>query len=104
MTYIRLTTLQADPSKVEDGIRWHREQGLAIVRQQPGFEGLRLLVDRTSGKMIGVTLWADGAAPPAADSPIAHARGQIAQVVGAPAPTVETFEMVINESVTAVPA
>ena len=27
MTYTRLTTLQADPSKLEDGIRFFREQG-----------------------------------------------------------------------------
>jgi hypothetical protein len=104
MTYVRLTTFQADPSKVEAGIRVIREQSLAIVRQQPGFEGVRLLVDRASGKMVAAVLWANEAAARASDSALSPSRGQVAQVVGAPTPTVETFEMVINESVIATPA
>ena len=62
MTYVRMTTFQADPSKLEEGIRFGREQALATLRQQPGFEGTRVLVDRTSGKTISVTLWASEAA------------------------------------------
>ncbi len=46
MTYVRMTTLQADPSKLEDGIRFFHEESMVTVRQQRGFEGARLLVDR----------------------------------------------------------
>ena len=98
MTYVRMTTLQADPSKLEEGIRFGREQALATLRQQPGFEGTRLLVDRTSGKMISVTLWASEEAARAAESTLNQARTQAAQLVGAATPTTEIFEMVVNEN------
>jgi hypothetical protein len=89
MTYTRLTTLRADLSKLEEGIRFFREQTVTTARQQRGFQGARLLVDRQSGKVIAVTLWEDEAAARAAES---------AQVVGATAPTTELLEMVVNES------
>ena len=98
MTYVRMTTLQADPSKLEEGIRFGREQGLATMRQQPGFEGARLLVDRTSGKTISVTLWASEEAARAAESTLSQTRTQAAQLVGATTPTTEIFEMVLNEN------
>jgi heme-degrading monooxygenase HmoA len=104
MTYVRMTTLWADPSKVEEGIRFVREQALAIARQQPGFEGMRLLVNRSSGKAIGVTLWASEAAAQAAESALNQVRTESAQVSGAASSTTEVFEMVINESVLATPA
>ena len=98
MTYVRMTTLQADPSKLEEGIRFAREQALATLRQQPGFEGTRLLVDRASGKTISVTLWASEAAARAAESTLSQTRTEAAQLTGATTPTTEIFEMVLNES------
>jgi heme-degrading monooxygenase HmoA len=97
MTYARLTTLQADPSKVEEVNRFYREQALATLRQQPGFEESRLLVDRTSGTIISVTLWASEAAARAADSTLSQTRTEAAQLSGAPTPTTEVFEMIANE-------
>ena len=99
MTFVRLSTLQANPGKVEEVIRFNREQVLATLRQQPGFEEFRLLVDRTSGKMISVTLWESEAAVRAGESTLSQSRTQAAQLFGAPTPTSEVFEMVIDESV-----
>ena len=100
MTYVRMTTLQADPSKVEAGIRFAREQALAILRQQPGFEGLQFLVDRASGKMVAVVQWESEATARAADRPLTESRGQVAELVGAATPTVELFELVLHEGAT----
>jgi len=98
MTYARMTTFQADPSKVEEGIRFAREQALAPIRQQSGFQGMRLLVDRQSGKMIAVTLWETEAAARDAGSALSQTRTQATQLVGAASPTTEMFEMVVNEN------
>jgi hypothetical protein len=46
MTYARLTTLQADPTKLDEGARYFREWVTTTGRQQQGFQGARLLVDR----------------------------------------------------------
>ena len=98
MTYTRLTTLQADPSKLEDGIRFFREQAITTARQQRGFQGARLLVDRQSGKAIAVTLWESEEAARAAESAMNQSRTQGAQMLGATTPTTELLEMVVNEN------
>ena len=98
MTYVRMTTLQADPSKVEEGIRFAHEQVLATMREQPGFEGMQLLIDRTSGKVISLNQWESEAAAQAADSALSQPRAQAAQMTGATAPTTELFELAVNES------
>lgn len=99
MTYVRLATLQANPGKVEEVIRMHREQALATLRQQPGFEESRLLVDRASGKVMSVTLWASEAAARAGDTTLAQSRTQAAKLSGAPTPTTEIFELVANDTI-----
>jgi hypothetical protein len=57
MTYARLSTFQADPGKLEDGIRFFREQAIPDARKLQDFQGARLLVDRQSGKVQTVTIW-----------------------------------------------
>jgi heme-degrading monooxygenase HmoA len=98
MTFTRMTTLQADPSKLEEGIRFFREQSVATARQQRGFQGARLLVNRQSGKVMAVTLWESEEAARAAESAMNQSRTQGAQLVGATNPTTEVMEMVVNES------
>jgi hypothetical protein len=92
-----VATLLADPSKVEEIIRMHREQALTRLRQQTGFAESRLLADRTSGTMMSVTLWANEAAAQAAD-PLNQSRTQAAQLSGAPMPSTAIFEKVSNET------
>ena len=98
MTYVRTTTLQGDPSKLEDGVRFFREQSVATARQQRGFQGARLLVDRQSGKVMAVTLWESEDAARAAESAMNQSRTQGAEMVGATNPTTDVMEMVVNEN------
>ena len=98
MTHVRLTTLQADPSKLEDGIRLFREQALPTARQQRGFQGARLLVDRKSGKVVAVTLWESEEAAQASESAMRQPRAQAVQLLGATEPATDVLEMVVNES------
>jgi hypothetical protein len=39
MTYVRMTRVQIDPIKVEDGIRFFREVAMPTARRTPGYEG-----------------------------------------------------------------
>jgi heme-degrading monooxygenase HmoA len=98
MTYIRMTRLQIDTSKVEDGIRFFREVAMPTARREPGFEGARLLVDRTAGTLISMLLWESEAAAQAAESAMGQTRRQGAQQLGVTTPTTEIFEMAVNES------
>lgn len=93
--HARVTTLQGDPNKVEDGIRFFRDQVVPVARQQPGFKGARLLIDRRSGKAQAVTLWDSAETAQAAESAMNQQRAQGAQTLGATAPTTEVFEVAV---------
>jgi hypothetical protein len=47
--HARQTTFQADPAKIEDGIRFFREQALPSLRQM-GARSALLLADRQTGR------------------------------------------------------
>jgi quinol monooxygenase YgiN len=98
MTYARLTTLQADPTKLDDGARYFREWVTTTGRQQQGFQGARLLVDRTSGKVQIVTLWEGEAAAEASAQAVQQTRTELVERLGGSNPAVELLEMLVNES------
>ncbi|MHB8575620.1 MAG: hypothetical protein ACYDCQ_09840 [Dehalococcoidia bacterium] len=93
--HARVTTLQADSTKLEDGIRFFRDQSVPVARQQRGFKGARLLVDRRSGKVQAVTLWESAAAAQAAEAAMNQQRSQGAQTLGAATPTTDVFEVAV---------
>jgi heme-degrading monooxygenase HmoA len=55
--FARVTTLQGAPDRVEDGIRAVREQVIPAAKEMRGFKGILALADRSTGKMLGITLW-----------------------------------------------
>ena len=54
--YARATTYRASPEDVQDAIV-HYQEGIPSVREISGNRGAFLLVDRTAGRWVGVTLW-----------------------------------------------
>ena len=55
--HAQVTTVEASPARLDDAIRFFREQVLERLRQMDGFEGFIALGDRRSGKLLGVALW-----------------------------------------------
>ena len=54
--FARVTTLQGSPERAEATVDQYRD-ALARFREIPGNSGAFLLVDASSGKGMGVTLW-----------------------------------------------
>jgi hypothetical protein len=56
--YARLATFESDPARVDDAISMVRSQ-VESDNTPPGLEGAKMLmlVDRTSGKGVGITLF-----------------------------------------------
>ena len=54
--YARATTLRASPEHVDEAIV-HYQEGIPSLREIAGNRGAILLVDRSEGKAISVTLW-----------------------------------------------
>src|SRR6476659_2677228 len=99
MTYARLTTFHADPGKLDEGIRFFREQAIPGVRKVQGVQGARLLVDRQSGKVQTVTLWESESAAQASADAVTQASTQLASALGGTNPTVELNELAATETV-----
>jgi heme-degrading monooxygenase HmoA len=95
--HARVSTNRFPPDKLDDGIRYVREQGLRQLQAQDGFRGLYLLVDRESGKALSVSLWESAAALEASEATSATVRTQGTLAAGGTtAPTVTHYEVVIE--------
>jgi hypothetical protein len=57
--FARLHTLDTTPAQYEVGLELVRDELLPWARESSGFCGLIGLVDRSSGKALVLTLWAD---------------------------------------------
>ena len=96
--YARVTTTQFSPYRLDESIHIAREQIVPAAQQQSGFKGYLMLVDRSTGKGITITLW-DGEEDRDLTSPnSSYYRDAIGKIVPLleDAPLVEDFELVIQ--------
>lgn len=95
--WVRVTSLQGDPAKLEDGIRHYESTVVPAVSQLNGFRGAVLFVDRTAGKALAATVWNTKQDLDASSSDIASIRAAAAAAMGATNPQVESAEVVFAE-------
>ena len=55
--YARSTTIQAQPSSIDDGIAHVRDEIMPALQDMAGCIGVSLLVDRQSGRCIATSAW-----------------------------------------------
>ncbi len=96
--YARLTTTQFSPYRLDEAIGITRDHTLPAAQQQTGFQGCLMLVDRSTGKGITITLWEEEADRQVTGPNSAYYREAIGKVVPllTDAPTVEDFEIAIQ--------
>lgn len=93
--YARSTTIMADPSQVEAGIAFVRDEVWPAVRELEGCVGLSLLVDRETGRSITTTAWESESSRSASGPAVSGLRERGARATGATAePLVEEWEIV----------
>ena len=95
--YARATTLQGSPDQAEEAIAGY-ENALNTFRSMDGNKGAFLLIDRGSGKGIGVTLWESEDAMHASRQRADELRQQAASSVGATIVSVEEYEVAVWEA------
>jgi hypothetical protein len=88
--FARVRITSEVPEKVDDGIRHFREVVVSGFKDVDGFKGAYLLVNRNSGKLMGITLWNTEGDMRAAGPK--RLRGADTQVISAP----EEYEVVIQ--------
>lgn len=92
--YARVTTFQPRPDLIDKTVTNFREQILPAVKNQKGFKGTLLLVDRKAGRTVGITLWESEADLKASEGRSDEDRVQAAKDLTVSSPgTVEHFEI-----------
>jgi len=95
--YMRVNRLQAAPEKLEDGIRFVREQAVPLLKQQAGFLATMMGVNRENGGVYVTSAWETEAARQASDSAVREHRRQAAELMGGTPVSVDEYEVVFIE-------
>jgi heme-degrading monooxygenase HmoA len=95
LVFARVISAQTAPDGVDSAIRIAQEQ-LPGMREQPGFSGFYLLADRTSGKLVTISLWQCGEDLRAVEARAAQLRGTVAGEMGVATPGVEIYEVAVE--------
>lgn len=80
--YARSTTVHADPSRIDDGIAYIRDEVMPAVQSMPGCMGLSMLCDRDSGRCIITTSWDSDESMSASRDAVVPMREQAGAVMG----------------------
>ena len=97
--FARVSTFQGKPEDIEKEIRVVRDEIIPKARVLKGFKGFRMLVNRSSGKSLGVTFWETEEDMKASEQAADRLRKEAAQSAGEKIISVERFEIAIDERV-----
>ena len=96
--FARITTLTGSPERAEEAIAEYRDTVIPFVRAEGG-RGTILLIDRDTGKGMGITLWESAEAMQASEERANELRASATETMGAGAtPTVERYEVAVFET------
>ncbi|WP_319454038.1 MULTISPECIES: antibiotic biosynthesis monooxygenase [unclassified Mycobacterium] len=92
--YARTTTISAQPSSIDAGIAYVRDEVMPALQDMPGYVGLSLMVNRQTGRCIATSAWESDEAQRASAESIGPVRDQAAATFGGSA-TVEAWEIAV---------
>ncbi len=96
--YARVTTTPISPYRLEEAISLARDTTLPAARQQKGFKGYLLLVDKSAGMAITITFWQEEDDRQISGPNSAYYKDSISKIVPllTGAPVVEDFEVALQ--------
>jgi hypothetical protein len=95
--FARVVSFQHPPERLDGVPRRLQDAVPPVMRQQAGFQNAYVLVDRASGKQLGISFWDTDEHAKAALASLDAIRTQSAQELGDRAPpTTEHFEVVVR--------
>ena len=97
--FVRATTINADPARLDEGIAFVREHVVPAVDTLPGNLGLSMFVDRTSGTTTVSTAWETEQARADADELLTSLRARASRILGGGTPVTELFEFAVIDRI-----
>lgn len=80
--FARSTTLTGDPTALDAGIAYVRDDVMPAINAIDGCVGLSMMVDRESGQCITTSSWSAEAAMQASAPQLTPLRGRLAEIIG----------------------
>lgn len=93
--YVRVTSTQADPARIDDGIAYIRDEVLPKTNLMKGSLGSVVGVDRSSGRGSLMSCWTDRESLDASHQAVVGMRSAAARRLDGSDTTVETFEIAL---------
>ena len=94
--FARVSIVEGSPAGIDAAIRFMRETILPQAGSMRGFKGSYLLVDRKTGKQMGIALWETEADLNASAEAANSLRAQYVQAATAQPPKVEVYEVAVQ--------
>ena len=94
--FARVTMTEGSPAGIVEGIRFMQETVLPKARKMQGFKGSYLLVDRKTGKQMGIALWETEADLNASAEAAKSLRAQYVQAATAQPPKVDVYGVAVQ--------
>ncbi len=94
--YARVTITEGSPAGIDAAIHFMRETVLPQARNMRGFKGSYLLVDRKTGKQMGIALWETEADLNTSAEAANRLRAQYVQEATTQPPKVEIYEVAVQ--------
>lgn len=86
-----------DAERIEETVRQFREEGLATLRAQKGFEGATVAVNYATGQAFALTLWDSEGDMRESERAATEAREQAIATAGpSRVPVVDRYEVVVS--------
>lgn len=95
--HARVTTIQANPERLDEMVSSFEEDDLPKIRGLDGFRGFTMLIDRSSGRAIGTSYCSSEEAMAASEEAVQSSRRRAADTGGASdEPRVERYEVALD--------
>lgn len=95
--YARVTVVQGSADRIEQGIDAFKNGVMPAAKSVAGYRAAFLLVDRQTGKGIGITLWDSEDARRRGGEAVDQARAAAIKAMGGSIPPVEEYEVVVSD-------
>lgn len=92
--YARISTIEGDPAKIDDAVAILNESVIPTLKAADGFKAANFMVDRSSGKLVGISFWDSAEALEASAGAIVPSRNAVADAMAGKIVGVESLEMV----------
>ncbi len=95
--WVRVTTVEGDPAKADDGIANYEEKILPFLKKQPGARSAHLLVNRKTGRTFAGSTWDTEQDLKNSDAAVAGLRDEAIKKIDGKGRKVEVFEVLFTE-------